>query len=230
MAEQLPKTFVVLPRADTQAMLAVIDGFDALLKALHQDLIPNRDYSRADLLGFCCSAVAGQRLSFGRTVEGSWSVAPDDDGMPGDARVEFILTPTYLVAAILSKVLQRHPEIAVQVGGYATALRSGLLFCTLRKLQGHGYDGMHGLLAAVGILGRGEVPRLLARCPELCPEMAELLRQVSADLAARLGDRATTGPWGEDYADGMSSAVEALRPLCGPSASRGRETGRAALP
>ena len=62
--------------------------------------------------------------------------------------------------------------------------------------------------------GRGEVPRLLARCPELCPEMAGLLREVSADLAARLGDGTTTGPWGEDYASEMRSAVEALRPLC----------------
>jgi len=229
VAEELPKTFAVLPRADTQAMLAATNGFDALLGALHQDLIPNRGYSRADLLGFCRSAVAGQRLSFGRTVEGSWSVTPDDDGMPADARVEFILTPTHLVAAILSKVLQRHPEIAVQVGGYATALRSGLLFCTRRKLQGHGHDGMHGLLAAVDILGRGEVPRLLARCPELCPEMAGLLREVSADLAARLGDGSTTEPWGEDYADGMRSAVEVLRPLSDPLRSEAG-TGRAPLP
>ena len=219
----------MLPRADTQAMLAAIDGLDTLLKALLNDLIPNRGYSRADLLGFCRSAVAGQRLSFGRTVEGSWSVAPDDHGMPADARVEFIFWTTYLVAAILSKVLQRHPEIAVQVGGYATALRSGLLFCTRRKLQGHGHKGMDDLLEAVEILGQGEVPRLLARCPELCPEMAELLRQVSADLVARLDDDATVGTWDEYYVDEMRSAVEALRPLCDPS-SAGVGVGRAALP
>lgn len=184
---------------------------------------------RAGLLGLCRNAIADWRLSPGRSIRGSWSVAPDDDGVPTNARVDFILTPTYLMAAILSKVLQRHPETAIQVGGPATALRGGLFFCTLCKLQGHGYDGTDGLLAAVEILGRGEVPRLLARCPELCPEMAELLRQVSADLNSQLGDGATTGTWGEDYAGRMRSAVEVLRPLCDPS-SADVGTGRAALP
>ena len=59
--------------------------------------------------------------------------------------------------------------------------------------------------------------------------MAELLRQVSADLVSQLADGATTGTWGEDYAGRMRSAVEALRPLCDPS-SADDGTGRVALP
>ena len=62
-------------------------------------------YSSEDLEFYVRSLVTGQRESIGKTIPGSWSVAPNDDDMDSDARVDFIFVPTYIAIATLSRVV-----------------------------------------------------------------------------------------------------------------------------
>ena len=164
-----------------------------------------------DLPGYLTSLVEGRRGSVGRTMPGSWAVVPDDDGMPSDARVEFIFTPTYIATATLTRCLCDFPLTAMAIPGYLEALHTGMVFCAARDLQGHGYDAIDGAIDSLGILSRGKVPWLLSRQPEFCPELKAAIDEAATYMARSLAKGTATGAWGEDYADGFTSVIELLR-------------------
>lgn len=170
--ECFPKVFVVSDPPRVAAMMTVVEGLRSLLEALAFGRVPGPHFSRADLRAFCVSAVTGQRGSLGRTKPGSWSVAASDDGMPADARVDFVFTPTYAVVAILTKVLQDFPDVASKVPGFEEALRLGMEFASLRRLKGHGIEAQLGEADARRLLELGGVDLFLQRRPDFCPALA----------------------------------------------------------
>ncbi|UKJ75402.1 hypothetical protein [Azospirillum brasilense] len=171
----LPKAFAVVNPPTVTAMIKAVDGLRRLLEALTSGQAPALGFSDTDLHAFCRSAVTGQRGSLGRTQPGSWSVAANDAGMPADARVDFVFTPTYIVVAILTSALQRFPRLASDIHGYEDALRRGMEFAMLRGLQGHGVEAVEGAADARRILRLGGVDRFLRRHPDFCPALAEAL-------------------------------------------------------
>lgn len=173
----LPKAFTVIDPPRAAAMTRAVEDLRRLLQALAAGHLPGTGYDAADLLNFCRSAVDGQRGSLGRTKPGSWSVAATDDGMPADARVDFVFTPTYIVVAILTRVLDAFPEAARAIDGYEAALQRGMGFATLRRLQGHGYEAAEGEAEARRILNLGGVASFLRQHPDFCPALAELLAE-----------------------------------------------------
>jgi hypothetical protein len=208
----LIKKFQFLDSVDTENIQKIIGDMYDLLLALDEGRIPNTsDYSHEDLRAYLESLIKGQRKSLGSTKSGSWSVAPNDEGMPADARVEFIFRPTYIATATLSRVLCDYPLIALSLSLYRIALHRGLKFCTHRKLQGHGYDGDMGMIDAFSILSLGKVPWLLNRHPDFCPELEDIISAAAADMKVRLETGKTTGPWGTDFSEGFRSALETLR-------------------
>lgn len=171
----LPQTFVVVDPPAVPPMTEAVEQLRHLLDAVASGGVPGPNYGAGELQHFCQSAVSNQRGTLGRTVAGSWSVAAHDTGMPADARNDFIFTPTYIVVAILTKVLQDFPNIAAAIQGYEEALRRGMMFAALRRLQGHGYDAAEGAADARRILALGQVPVFLASHPDFCPALADLL-------------------------------------------------------
>ena len=197
---------------DHQGVPDIIASMKELLDALDGGTIPNdTDYSLDDLAGYLTSLVEGRRGSVGRTMPGSWAVVPDDDGMPSDARVELIFTPTYIATATLTRCLCDLPLTALAIPGYREALRTGMLFCASRNLQGHGYDATDGVIDALGILSRGKVPWLLHRHPDFCPELKAAIDEAVTYMARSLAEGTATGAWGEDYTDGFTAVLETLR-------------------
>lgn len=168
-------------------------------------------YSLQDLEAYTRSLVIGQRESLGRTVPGSWSVAPNDDAMDSDARVEFIFVPTYIAVATLSRVTCEFPLLPPTIPTYLDALKKGMVFSALRGLAGHGYEADLGAIEALRILSMGRVPWLLHRHAAFCPELRSAIDGVANDMARRLVQGTAVGAWGEDYSEGFRSAVETLR-------------------
>lgn len=204
--------FKYLDHVDIEAMFDLIDGMMEVLVSLDEGLIPiEQDYTLNHLHSYLQSLVDGQRDSLGRTKAGSWGVAPDDDGMDSDARVDFIFRPTYIATATLSRALCEYPLVALAIKGYKEALMSGMLFCSYRRLQGHGYEADKGAIDALRILSIGKVPWLLHRHPDACPELKAAINDVANDMAKRLLSGTAVGMWGEDYSEGFRSAVETLR-------------------
>lgn len=204
---------VVYPdQVDIPAMDALIDSMMEVLEALDEGLIPNdSDYTLDDLRGYLASLVGGQRGRLGHTKAGSWAVSPDDAGMASDARVDFIIRPTYIATATLSRALCEYPLLALAIPNYLRALERGMKFCSFRSLQGHGYEADAGAIDALRILSLGKIPWLLHRHPDACPELKTAIDTVAQDMAQRLLDGDAVGVWGEDYSEGFRSAVETLR-------------------
>lgn len=205
-------SFNYFSKVDIEAMADFIESMAAVLESLDEGLIPNdSDYTREHLRRYLLSLVEGQRESLGGPTIGSWAVVPNDNDMDSDARVHFIFRPTYIATATLSRALCEYPLVPLSIPGYMKALQAGMLFCSHRGLQGHGYDADAGAIDALRVLSLGKVPWLLNRHPDVCPELKSAIDNVANDMAQRLVAGTAIGAWGEDYSEGFRSAVETLR-------------------
>jgi hypothetical protein len=133
--------------------------------------------------------------------------------MDADVRVEFIFQPTYIATATLARALCEYPLTVLSIPGYAESLRSGMDFCSKRRLQGHGYESDEGAILALQILSMGKIPWLLNRHPDASPDLKTAIDAVAEDFAARLESGTAHGVWGEDYSDGFRAALETLHIL-----------------
>lgn len=207
----MQKMFSFCDSHDITKMFRLIAEMKEVLTAIDAGEIPNQtDYSAQDLVNYCTSLVKGQRRNLGRTKPGSWAVAPNDDEMSSDARVDFIFVPTYVTVATLSRILHDFPWIAIQVPGFYRSLKSGLKFCTYRELRGSGYEAIDGILDAIMILAIGKVPALLEVAPQFSPKLRKVFEEVERFLSDNLSTGETFGPWGMDYSQGYQAALETL--------------------
>ena len=205
------KTFRVLKEVNIDEMENFNRDLDNFLSDLDSGCIfDNNTYSQTEFKALLESFVVGQRDSLGRTKKGSWSIAPDDDGMPSDARVDFIFKPTYLVTAILTRALCDYPNIANSIPNFENALKKGMAFCSYRDLGGAGYDFEKGQIEALTILSMGKVPWFLDKHKEFCPKLLQVIIQVSHEMVKKLNLGTTTTIWGENLKEQFSSALETL--------------------
>ena len=143
----MTRTFRISAPPSVDEMLKLVQDMRDVLDALAHKEIPDEHFTVNDLEQYCQSLVRGQRGSLGRTIPDSWSVAENDDGMPVDARVDFVFVPTYVVVATLTRVRLDYPGIAAGISGYDDGLRRGMVFAKHRRLEGHGYDATSTLTA-----------------------------------------------------------------------------------
>ena len=183
------KEFKVFDKVDTKALAAFNEDLREVLERMASGILFAKEgYTHDEFRALLTDFVAGQRGSLGRTKEGSWSVVPDDSGMPGDARVEFIFVPTYLVTAILTRAFCDYPELVAEVPGFEPSLRKGMQFCSYRGLMGHGIEAVAGAEDALEILSLGEVPVFLESNPEFCSDLHQAIgeaKKVCAEDCSR---------------------------------------------
>lgn len=148
-----------------------------VLRALDNNTLFNESTNaKEDFTNLLTSFVEGQRGTFANiAVAGSWGLVDCKEGIPSDARVDFVFMPTYIITAILARTYLDYPEIANSIPRYKGALIAGFNFCSLRGLQGHGYEGEDGRVEALKILNMGHVPELLEKNPAWCNELAQIL-------------------------------------------------------
>lgn len=140
------------------------------------------------------------------------------ENLPGDARVDYLYSPTYLAAAIAMGILNRFPEIAdgeylSGSGSMATdtAMRilSGvMLACTQRGFSGHGYDAMSGKLDALEIFIKADALRFIAKHPALCPEFNRCFLRAFDECRTAYDRGQLVGMWGEDYTERFSELLK----------------------
>jgi hypothetical protein len=158
-----------------QEMMKINDSMYEILEAIDDGHFQNDIGEIKKLNIYIKSLVEGQRSSLGRTVEGSWGLVPNDEGIDSDGRVEFIFKPTYIATATLSRFLLEFPLYAFSIKNYKDALYKGMIFCTYRGLYGHGYDQEDGAIETLKILSMGKVPYLLKQHPDFCPELKKVI-------------------------------------------------------
>lgn len=199
----------------TEVDITAFENFNTQLKEILERLddktIFDKDFhSEESFKKLLKSFVNNQRSSLGRTKPGSWSLAPDDEGMDSDIRVDFIFQPTYLVTAILSRTLCDYPLLTESIPNYKEALKKGMLFCSYRNLAGHGYEKDSKAAEALTILSLGKVPLLLEQENNLCPPLYAAIKSVATDMKKRIESNETYGDWGENLQEDFSAALETL--------------------
>jgi len=170
----------------------------------------NEDISLEDIKLYIQSLVEGQRGSLSRTIAGSWSVAPDDNGMDSDARVDFIFTPTYIATATICRFLLDYPNHVDHLNQVLSTLRLGMEFCSKRNLRGHGYEMDERLIDAFYTLSLGRVPEYLNRNPKFCPSLKMTIDNAANYMAKKIENNTAIGVWGEDYSQGFQGALETM--------------------
>ena len=147
---------------------------DELMNALRA--LNNSTSVKEDFANLLTSFVEGQRGTFANIgVAGSWGLVDCKEGISSDARVDFVFMSTYIITAILARTYLDYPEMSNSIPRYKDALITGLNFCSLRGLQGHGYEGEDGRVEALKILNMGHVPELLEKNPTWCNKLAQIL-------------------------------------------------------
>ena len=218
---ELLKYFEPFKQVDTGAMLSYVEAMEEVVEALDERLIPDaKTYTLDDLSSYVKSLVAAQRRKLSFVKPGCWCVVSGDDGMPGDARVDFVFRPTYAAVATLSRILCDYPVLAVRTPRFLLALKQGMKFATYRGLAGHGYEADPGAIHALRILSLGKVPLLLQQHPELCPSLAMIIREVAESMQERLTTHSAVGIWGEDLSEGFRQAIETMRLVNDPEFMR----------
>ena len=206
-------------------MQAIKDSmFDVLIAIDDGEFNEDNAPVMSDLKNYVQSLVLGQRGSLGRTKPGSWALVPNDDGMDSDARVDFIIEPTYIATATLTRYIIDYPSSCTFDEKYRKVLQDGMVFCTHRKLQGHGYESDDGAIKALTILSLGKIPLFLMRYPNFCPKLKRTIDDVANNMALRLENGTALGCWGNDYSSGFRSALETLYLLNDPETVESIET------
>jgi len=223
--EGMTNNFRISSPLSVDEMLNLVQDMRDVLDALAHKEVPGDEYTIDDLDRYCRSLIAGQRGSLGRTVPDSWSVAEHDDGMPADARVDFVFLPTYIAVATLTRVLVDDPTLAKSIPGLEDGLRRGMSFATHRRLEGHGYDATRGMIDAALIFAEGGVAEFLSDHPDFCPELLKVLRDLKQDLAKRISSGETAGVWGEEYESDFLAVLETLRLLSIPGMEESIKSG-----
>jgi hypothetical protein len=173
------KYFKTTEQPGVECMQEVVKEMEEVLDSLCYMKIPCEDYTIDDLSKLCFSLVEGQRNDIEWLKPGSWCVAmPGCAKMPLDARVDFVMFPTYIAISILTFCINNFPTIKVSLEGKTDALKLGYTFATGMKLNGHGYDAEHERKRAIEILRKGGVIDHIALNPDFSPEMFQLVREL----------------------------------------------------
>ena len=203
------KEFIPLSKVDISIFEDFNNQLKEILERLDDNTIFNEDfYSEESFKKLIQSFVENQRDSLGRTKSGSWSLVPNDDGMDADVRVDFIFMPTYLVTAILSRILCDYPLLVETIPNYIEVLKKGMHFCSYRDLYGHGYERDVGAAEVLTILSIGKVPLLLEKNADLCPELYKSIKHVTNVMKIKINDNNAIGMWGESLQEEFRSALE----------------------
>ena len=199
-------------RADVRAMDAQVQ---ALMDTLHALAAPSWPAQATDaaLDQLTRDLILHQRHDIPNLAPGSWCIAPDLVGMDADARFDLILLPTLVALGVLNLVRHHRPHLAAQHPRLRQAITHGLQFVALRGLTGPGYDADPGLFTSVELLHLGGLPETLSTDPSLSPPAYQHLQTTAADLAHRLANDLTRGPWNTDFTSNIRTALAQLSPV-----------------
>lgn len=134
-----------------------------------------------------------------------------DGNVPGEERVLFWYTPTYIAAAFMMRYMSMYPDVAENINGYKETLRKALKASTGRGFNGKGYDGIKGSLEAVDIFKMGGVVSFIEKHPDFCPVFTQVFNGVIIGFTQALKTGQTKGDWGQEYKEQMEEAIKGFK-------------------
>ena len=164
-------------------MQKAVDDMLELFNKFHSGEIPNENYTLDDLKKLCESLIEAQETMMVKDCDGNeievgyWYVSTNPS-MPSDASVDFLYFPTYIAISMLTKFMQRYPEIAKSIPNYMDTLKKGYRGASLRELRGHGFEALEDMIRALKILNTGGVIEYLSKNPDFSPELFNVLKSI----------------------------------------------------
>lgn len=167
--------------------------------------------SKEAFLLYLNSLLEGSRGNIGHLPEGSFALVPDAS-VPSDAVFEFIMLPTYVATATLSRVLLDYPEIITDITKYELTLTKALNFCCLTELGGHGYDRHYETLQSAEVLALGKIPLLMFLRRDLSAKLWRITNSVIDAYNKKLLTGDIYSGWSEaDQSDVFNRIINLLK-------------------
>ena len=137
--------------------------------------------------------------------DGSFNLL-DSYRIESDCRVDYCHEPTYICTAILMKALLEDKNT---LGGREMEiLPAAMNRCCARRLQGHGYDALKGLIHGVNYFIKSDVKSFLKKYPEICLKFTDMFRKIEEHFADLVRTESFSGALGEDYEQSIRAIHE----------------------
>ena len=186
-----------------------ISEFQEITNKLREDLdlICNDEVSADDVRAYAESLMAMAK-PLNRNPEMYFLGLDEPEKMPGDARVDFFYTPTYLGTAIVMKAVTMYPDLLKEHGSIIHGLMLG---CTGRGFRGHGFDDLEGMIGTLRIFAGANIDSFISKNPEVCIEFNNLYRDSVDMLEKLLAEGRVRNEWGEDYTETAEEVLNLSR-------------------
>lgn len=168
-----------------------------IVKKLNCDLdeLVTSSVSREDCIAYATSVVeSGQALSHDSSMV-FWGLQPPES-MPSDARVDFFYMPTYYTVAIVTAMLAQESINLEEIPQLEDTLCRGMKACTGRKMLGHGYEDVDGLVDAMEIFAKGKAFLFCKHDPYFCDAFTACLKEAHAFVRQQIQNETAEAQYG----------------------------------
>lgn len=193
-------TFYCPSQVDISEMMGIVKKLSCDLEELVTTPVPRK----------ACIAYATSVVSHGLALPHDpsmvfWGLQPPES-MPSDARVDFFYMPTYYTVAIVLAMLEQEMVRLGEIPQLEDTLRRGMKACTGRKLLGHGYEDIDGLVDAMEIFAKGKAFSFCKHDPYFCDAFTECLKEAYAFVRQQIQNETAE----ENYGQRLSARMETL--------------------
>lgn len=143
-----------------------------------------------------------------QSEDGSFNLL-DSYCIESDYRVYYCHEPTCICTALLMKAYLR--DVDCLSGKEQSILPRAMQMCCARGLNGHGYDSLKGLIAAVNYFIKCDVVEFLDSYPDMCPEFTEMFQKIREHFSDRVDCEQFLGDWGESCEESIRSINAAFQ-------------------
>ena len=163
-----------------------IKFFEEQISKLRVDMheITSGDISEGEALEYCiCAFKAFEYCGNGKLA--MWPL-DDPNKMPGDARVDFVYIPTYIISGILMYSWMNYSSVR-NFPDLGRLLPKALDGCMGRNFRGHGYEAEEGFMETMKIFDECKVWKFVKEYPDINPEFTNRYTQAYARWMKMLG-------------------------------------------
>ncbi len=200
--------FRVCRDMDFEHQGAIVGLMKDVVTFLQKDQIPDEKYTMEDIKKYVITLIDLQRKE--DIVKNSWSVAPEPENTPEDEEVDFHFFPTYLAVATLSLIKQKYPEMALELDGFDSALKTGMFYAVSNQFKGFGFNSDFQRLEAAILLSKGKVAELLLENPDLCPELLVELKAVLSEVVTAVQNKKIVNDFGINLGNEYKAVLTGL--------------------
>lgn len=146
-----------------------VSQFKNMISRIYDDMetVTSGEATEAEIKEYCIVALkAAMRVKKDMYM---WCCANTLDGMPSDARVDFMYVPTYIISGIIMYAYVNYESVR-EFKPLEELIPKYLNGCMGRNFMGHGLEAEEGFNAAMMIFDKCNVKEFVEKYPEINPE------------------------------------------------------------